>query len=114
MPTKLDTDDLLAQYAEAARGTDTLDPEINNKWADKLHRCYKQLRTTEEGRNGISRLIADPNPHVRAWAAAHTLMWAPEIARPALEELRDSDGPCSFDAKWTLIEFDKGALSYDN
>ncbi|NQU19711.1 MAG: DUF2019 domain-containing protein [Candidatus Nealsonbacteria bacterium] len=57
--------------------------------------------------------MSHDNPHVRLWAAAHSLEWAPDAARVALEKLRDGDGPGSFDAKWTLKEYErKGRLSF--
>lgn len=104
---------LVARYRVAALGTGTLDPKKNNKNVDMLHSCYKHLRATEEGRAGIILLVSDDNPHVRVWAAAHSLEWDPAIARPALEALRDSNGPASFAAKWTLKEYDEGNLSFD-
>ena len=104
---------LLAEYREAAAGTGTLDFKKNNTNAQKLHTCYKELREIDEGRAAIVGSISDGNPHVRVWAAAHSLQWAPEIARRALEALRDSDGPASFTAKWTLKEYDDGCLSFD-
>jgi uncharacterized protein DUF2019 len=106
--------ELLKSYQKAAEGTGAgVDPEQNNQNVDKLHECYKQLKMTKEGREAIMSLINDPNPFVRCWAAAHSLQWIPAIARSALEALRDSNGPGSFDAKWTLIEFDNGDLSFD-
>ena len=104
---------LLAAYREAALGTGSKDPQQNNKNADKLHACYKRLRETKDGRDGIAGLVSDENPHVRGWAAAHSLQWVPGIARPALEALRDDDGAAALAAKWTLKEFDDGCLSFD-
>jgi hypothetical protein len=105
--------DLLAQYREGAEGTAHSDPEIANKWHDKMHAAYKKLRETAEGRAKIMHLMSDPSPHIRAWAGAHCLQWWPEEARAVLEAIRDSDGPESFDAKWTLKEFEEGNLSFD-
>ena len=105
--------EILANYRDAAIGTAALDSTQNNMCVDRLHSCYKILRETDDGRAGIISLISDENPHVRGWAAAHSLEWAPQIAKLALEDLRDSDGPASFSAKWTLKEFSKGRLSFD-
>jgi hypothetical protein len=113
MSSKKSVDETLRLYRDAALGTGSQDPKVNNRSADELHICYKQLRDSEEGRAGIVRLISDSNPHVRVWAAAHSLFWAPEIARPALEALQDSAGPASLSAKWTLREFDNGSLSFN-
>ncbi len=111
--TARDIPALLAGYREAAKRTSDPSPRTANKWASRLHACYQLLREMEEGRNAITELIGDDDPHVRVWAAAHSLAWSTENARAALEELRESDGPCSLDAKWTLREFDRGKLSFD-
>jgi hypothetical protein len=107
------TSELIAEYRQAAIGVASNDPATNNKNADKIHACYKILRQTEEGRARIVQLISDDNRHVRLWAASHSLQWVPDVARAALEALRDSSGPASFEAKWTLIELDEGSLSFD-
>lgn len=78
-----------------------------------MHREYRLLRKTAEGRNGILSLMNDPDPHVRCWAAAHGLEWDEEAAVSALQALKESGGPCSFDAEMTLREFKKGSLSFD-
>lgn len=106
-------DELLKEYRLAAEGTSNPDPDEANKYYDKIHPIYKKLRETKDGRDGITALISDPSPHVRIAAAAHSLSWAPEIARKALEELRDSKGPRSFEAEMTLKEYEKGTLSFD-
>ena len=114
MPAKrISVSELLEKYREAAEGTAEQNPKIQNKWADELHRYYKLLRATDEGRSAIMTLLTDPSPHVRVWAGAHSLEWAPAAARAALEILRDSDGPCSFDAKMTLREYDRGRLRFE-
>ncbi len=106
--------DLARMYREAALITgDIGDPKAANAAADQLHRCYKQLRESEAGRSAISALMADASPHVRSWAAAHSLYWAEGEARAVLEELRDSNGRRSLSAKWTLREFDRGKLSFE-
>jgi hypothetical protein len=106
--------ELLAKYSEAAAGTAETTPNIQNKWADILHECYKSLCKSEEGRRGIIVLMNDGNPNVRLWAASHSLQWTPEAASKVLENLRDAVGfPCSFNAEITLEEFQKGSLSFD-
>lgn len=107
--------ELLVRYRQTADRADVLsDPKEQNKAADQLHACYKKLRESEEGRNGLIALMEDSSPHVRCWAAAHSLQWVPERARRILEALRDEDVfPYSFDAKMTLEEFEKGSLTFD-
>ena len=104
--------DLLRQYHEAAARTSDPNPKAANKWADKVFKLRDLLRETEEGRNGITSMIWDPDRHVQLWAASQSLEWTPEKARPALEHLKNSHGPCSFSAEMTLIEYDKGNLHF--
>ncbi len=108
-----DLRELLLTYREAAAGTRERDPKKHNDCHDKAHACYKILRESEAGRQGIVSLISDPDPYVRCAAAAHSLQWAPAIARRALEALRDDDRECAFSAKMVLEELDKGRLSFD-
>jgi hypothetical protein len=68
---------------------------------------------TPGGRALIARLAIDPDPRVAGWAAADMLVWDPVTARAILAALRDSKGPGSFEAKITLMEFDKGTLNTD-
>ncbi len=104
---------LLKTYRDAAERTNDPNPKIANRWVDKMHKAYKQLRESEQGREAITTLLSDPNVDVRAWAASHVLRWAPQTARPVLEQIRDAKGRCSFDAEMVLREFDKGTLSRD-
>lgn len=104
---------MLKRYRDAADKTNNRDPSITNMWVDELRSWYKRLRETEEGRTAMTTLLTDASPDVRGWAATHVLSWAPEIARPVLENLRDSKGRRSFDAEIVLREFDKGRLSFD-
>ncbi len=105
--------DMLIRYREAAEKTGNPVAKEANVWARRLHKHYKQLCTSEEGKAGIVALLSDPSPYVRCWAASHSLAWTPEIARHVLEELRDAKGPCSFTAEITLKEFEQGRLSFD-
>jgi len=105
--------ELLLRFREAALGNADPDPAKANKWHDVGHACYKLLKDTEEGRKGIISLMTDEDPYVRLCAAARSLHWEPETARRVLEEIRDSDGPGALSAKWTLIEYDKGRLTFD-
>lgn len=105
--------DLIAAYLGFAEGTSDPDPRVANRSHDRLHKIYKRLRESNAGRQAITALVSHQNLHVRCWAAAHSLQWAPTIAREELEALKESKGPCSFDAEITLREFDKGSLSFD-
>ena len=78
---------LLARYRDAAERT--ADPEVGVAMTASLevHALFKQLRESAEGRAGISALSLDANPHVRRWAATHTLMWNREAGRATLRGL---------------------------
>lgn len=104
---------LITKYHEVLKASDGPVPQEHNKSVSKAHRYYIELKKTKEGQEAITNLIYDPNPKVKTWAAAHSLEWAPKRARAVLEELRDGGGPYSFDAKWTLIEYDRKKLSFD-
>jgi hypothetical protein len=106
-------ENLLTTYRDGAEGTSVPDAKVANKSQRKMHACYKQLRETPEGREGIMALMKDSSPHVRCWAAAHSLQWEPIEAQRTLQALQESGGPCSFDAEITLEQFGKGALSFD-
>lgn len=106
-------DSLLILYRHGAEGTSAADPKVANKHQRQMHGAYKKLRVTPDGRAGISALMNDPSPHVRCWAAAHVLGWDVAGAKNALQILRDSGGPCSFDAEMTLEAFSEGRLSFD-
>jgi hypothetical protein len=105
--------DLTSQYRRAAEATSNPDPKEANKSHDLMHIYYNQLRQTEEGRMRIAGLLTDESPHVRCWAAAHSLAWVPDQAKAALRALRDANGSCAFDAAMTLREFDKGRLNFE-
>lgn len=84
-----------------------------NRLADELQRQHLVLRGTAIGQQAISALMDDPRAVVRVWAAGHALFWDEAKARSVLEALRDDTGVGvrSVDAKYTLIEFDKGRLN---
>lgn len=105
--------DLVTQYRQAAEGTSNPDPKRANKSHDMMHIYFKRLRQTEAGRAAITGLLNDHSPHVRCWAAAHSLAWATDRAIAALTALREAKGPCSFDAEMTLGEFEKGRLNFE-
>jgi hypothetical protein len=113
MPT---IDDMLRQFREAAITYAEFacrDPKKANAASAVVQECYKILKLSKEGRDGLISLMSDADAGVRCTAAARSLAWDPERARRILEEVRDADGPGAFEAKWTLIEYDKGRLTFD-
>jgi len=113
MMNKNELNSIFEKYREGALGTSDSDPKKANKWHTEMHKAYKLLRKTPEGRELILSLLNADSPHIRCWAAAHSLEWKPELAKRTLELIRDSEGTCSFDAEMTLREYAKGRLTFD-
>ena len=83
-----------------------------NQLAERLQVLHLDLRASEEGRRTISSLMADSNPTVRCWAAAHSLFWDEPTARGVLErEACDEQSIAGSDAKMVLREFNAGRLN---
>jgi len=100
-------------YSEAARGTAlSVDAAKANRCADALHEHYVALRQTQAGKEAIAALMCDEDPNVRLCAARHSLEWAPDAARAALEQLRDGGGLMGLTAEYTLKEYEKGRLAF--
>jgi hypothetical protein len=82
----------------------------------ELQDARAELQPTADGRAAIAGLMTDARPTVRLWSAAAVLFWDEALARPTLEELRESParyGLHSITAKHTLLEYDAGRLSAD-
>ena len=103
----------LVQYRECAEGTSSPDPKTANRSQRDMHAAYMNLRATPGGRAGITALLHHTNPHIRCWAAAHSLGWSSSDAKRTLEAFRESGGPCSFDAEMTLEAYKDGRLSFE-
>lgn len=89
------------------------DPDKANRAHDRAHRCYKELRTTPEGRQALCDLMGDPDPDIQSAAAAYALFWKPEEARQVLEKLIQLGGIVGFECELILKEFDAGRLTFD-
>jgi hypothetical protein len=109
----IEVTELLKQYREGAEGTSNPIPKIANASHNRMHAAYKQLRVTSEGKAGIIALMEDENPHVKCWAAAHSLEWELDKARAVLTSLRDFKGACSFDAEMVLEQYKSGKLTFE-
>ena len=88
-------------------------PRRWNRLVNELQRQQLILRGTSLGQQAISALMNDPRPVVRVWAAGHALFWDEAKARSVLEAFRDDARAdvLSVDAKYILIEFDKGRFN---
>lgn len=105
---------LIEGYRQSAIATGNVsDSKSARNGARQLNACYRVLRQSEEGRSALVKLMEDPEPSVRCWAAAECLQWKPDVARRVLEALRDSQGQFAFDAEMTLKEYDNGRLAFD-
>ena len=102
--------EIITRYRQSAIAMGAKNIATANAASQALRECFQVLRQTEEGMAAIASLMYDEDQAVRLSAAADCLRWTPDVARPVLEELRDSDGPWSHAAKWVLIEFAKGRL----
>lgn|GEM_PF-1839723 len=87
------------------------DPEHWNRLVNELQRLQLDLRTTEEGRAGISRMMNSEDPTVRCWSATFALFWDEAEAREVLLREVAAKGVEGFEAKITLREFDAGRLT---
>jgi hypothetical protein len=99
---------------ESVEGTDVKSRKANRLFDE--NRVYLwRLREDERGRALIETLLADADPGVRLKAAAHTLEWNPEAARPVLEAVGSLVRPWqhAHAAKMTVREFDAGRLRFD-
>ncbi len=108
--------ELLDAYRATAVARDVMrtDAKKANVLFDQLHNIYKQLRTSQAGRDGISALMADENIGVRVSAASHSLAWAPDAATKVLEVIeREGPGLYKTSAKYTLKSFREGKLNLD-
>jgi hypothetical protein len=83
-----------------------------NRLVNRLQTVQLQLRSSPEGRSGISSFLDDDNITVREWSAGFALAWDPIPARAEFERLAaDESSLAGFEAKITLREFDAGRLN---
>jgi hypothetical protein len=102
--------DLVAEFrANAVAASDLSDSRAQNEAARKMQAVYRELCTSQEGREGIIALMSDANSGVRLASAARCLQWEPKQARQVLDALRaEGSFPSSFEAEMALEQFDKG------
>lgn len=104
----------LSEYEELAV---VWDSETNagkaNRIFDRIHSIALQLRSVEEGRQGLENLLGHPNRGVRLKAAADCLAWNSKAAVTALEDLVAPRGTHSLTAETTLREYRAGRMRFD-
>jgi hypothetical protein len=87
------------------------DPHHWNRLVNKMQALHLQLRESPEGRDGITSMIRDECLTVRQWSATNALAWDPGVARTALLQEIETEGPGAFEAQVTLREYDAGRLN---
>lgn len=110
---------LVQEYKKAAVLASSLDTSTQkqHRSAGQIHKAYKQLKQTQEGKEAIMSLMADDEPGVRSWAAAHSLAWNQNKAIEVLKSLQNNETipwHIRFDAEMTLDQYSEGRLSFDN
>ena len=81
--------------------------------ADNIARLYSAIRSLGTvARQSLLALLEHNDHSVRVWAAAHSLEYAPEMAKPVLEVEASRPGMIGFSAKMTLEEWRKGRLHF--
>jgi hypothetical protein len=114
---RIDTATLLARYraAAAAHGaaTESGDYQTANRNHDLLAQIYRELRSRgTDAQHELLIFLNDIDPHVRAWAAAHSLEFAAERGEQVLRRLAAEPGVVGLNAEITLQEWLKGSLQF--
>jgi hypothetical protein len=87
--------------------------DVANQLFVEAHRVAKILRSTEDGRAHLLRLMASDNRAVRMTAASECLAFGSRDAELVLEELSREGGVLSFTAQMTLQEYKAGRLNME-
>jgi hypothetical protein len=113
----IDTSCLVARYraAAAAHGaaTERGDYRVANRNHDVIAEAYRELRRRgEQAQLELLVLLDDIDAHVRAWAAAHALEFAPDQGERVLRRLAKDRSAAGLSAEMTLREWAKGSLLF--
>lgn len=96
--------------AEWGRARMTHDIASASRLHQQAHEITKELASTASGRTELEACLTDPDVWVRVAAAADVMRWAPAIARPVLDAIRQTGGEGSMDAAFALMQYDAGRL----
>jgi hypothetical protein len=115
--SKVTLAELLETYAAAAKAHGLACEKGDHKAANRnypiLSRICIELRKRGlEAQKQLMTLLGSTETHVRAWAAAHCLEFAPLEAELVLAGIADGSGMAAFDAKMTLQEWRAGRLKF--
>jgi hypothetical protein len=112
--------DLVKEFIEIVIQWDIRQPDrpgadvsAANRAFDRIHGLGKQLRTTDDGRRGISGLMTYPMVAVRLNAATYSLEWSSDAAVAVLREIEAGPGLYAVTARYTLRAFHEGTLDLD-
>ncbi len=110
------TADLISKYAAAARkhgeGTRTGDYKLANRSYNTLMTLLKEI-SRKSADNLLLTLFDNEDVWVQIWAAAHSLETFEKQARAKLQSIAESAIPLAgTNAKYTLIEWDKGNIKF--
>ncbi len=108
---------LVTMYREAAlrhgAATEQGDQRRANRHHDEIACIYRELRSRgDQARSALLPLLDDIEEHVRAWAGAHALEFAPERAVKMLQRLAQRPGLVGFNAAMILQEWQSGSLRF--
>lgn len=110
-------DSIVQRYADAAaahgKASDLGDFKTGNQQHDIIAASYRELRRRgRDSQLALLPLLKHTDAHVRGWAAAHALEFAPAEGEATLKELCASGGMTGFNAEMTLEEWRKGGLEF--
>lgn len=109
--------DLIEEYRAAAAlhgaATESGDYRVANRNHDLVAEIYSELRVRgADAQRQLLILLDDVDPHVRGWAAAHALDFAPDRGERVLRRLVAEQGVAGLNAEMTLEEWSKGSLTF--
>lgn len=110
------TDQLVERYRKATAENWQLIGEGKTRKANRLFDLIKAIQGELQARGAdaqrqLLKLLEDPDPGTRCWAASHTLELAPAEAERVLIELSTiSNAMISFTAKMTLKKWKYGSI----
>jgi hypothetical protein len=90
-----------------------LDPELGNEHFDMMANIYRELKSRGiDAQRSLLPLLDHGDPDVRCNAAALALEFAPSLAEPVLQSLRELHGFVGYDAGSILREWKAGRLQF--
>jgi Domain of unknown function (DUF2019) len=106
--------DLFTAAAIARTGAiNELKPKVGNRHFDMMTDIYLELKSRGiDAQRMLLPLIGHADPDVRFNAAALALEFAPALAEPVLESLKQLHGFVGYEAKLTLEMWAEGELEF--